>query len=115
MKRFSMPLLILLIVLLGLGFFIYWHSFPKPTGPRGITSKECKRTGCNGEICADKDTKLDFTTACWRLLEHHCYQKTDCVQQANGKCGFKQSPRFRICLFFVKTLQDKEREEINDI
>jgi hypothetical protein len=54
----------------------------------------CKRTGCSGQICADRDM---FTTCEWRP-EYACYQQATCERQADGSCGFTQTPALQACL-----------------
>lgn len=54
----------------------------------------CKKTGCNREICADKD----MPSPCEALLKYGCYSKTRCERQADGNCGWTQTEELKECL-----------------
>lgn len=54
----------------------------------------CKKTGCSGQICADQDM---VSTCEWRD-EYACYQSAACERQANGNCGWTQTPALTACL-----------------
>jgi hypothetical protein len=54
----------------------------------------CKKTGCSGQICSDEEV---MTTCEWRP-EYACYRTARCERQANGKCGFTQTPELIACL-----------------
>jgi hypothetical protein len=67
------------------------------TGPpviRPPAGKKCFKTGCAGQVCADKNV---ITTCEWRP-EYECYQKATCERQADGNCGFTKTPELRACL-----------------
>lgn len=61
--------------------------------PPGVT-KECRKTGCSGQICSD----TDVTTTCEYKEEYACYQSARCERQPNGACGFTQTSQLEICL-----------------
>lgn len=66
-----------------------------PNQPHCVADKPaCKTTGCSGQICADKDM---FTTCEFRP-EYACYQQATCARQANGSCGWTQTPELTACL-----------------
>ena len=54
----------------------------------------CVKTGCSGQICADKDM---FTT-CEMRPEYACYRAAKCERQADGKCGFTQTKELQACV-----------------
>ena len=56
--------------------------------------KPCFKTGCSGTVCADHNV---ITTCEWRP-EYACYQKARCERQADGNCGFTQTPELVSCL-----------------
>ena len=58
------------------------------------TMKPCIKTGCSSQVCSDHDV---ITTCEWRP-EYACYQKATCERQADGNCGFTQTPALRACL-----------------
>ena len=57
-------------------------------------NKECKPTGCSGQICSDEDV----VTTCEWIPVYGCYQNALCKRQENGKCGFTQTPELQACL-----------------
>jgi eight-cysteine-cluster-containing protein len=66
--------------------------------PGGTSSddqnKPCFKTGCSGQVCADEEV----ITTCEYLAEYDCYKTAKCERQANGKCGFTDTPELRRCL-----------------
>ncbi|PON12673.1 hypothetical protein C2W62_38395 [Candidatus Entotheonella serta] len=54
----------------------------------------CQSTGCSGQICAETAV---MTTCEWRA-EYACYQTAVCKQQANGQCGWTETPELLECL-----------------
>jgi len=56
--------------------------------------KRCFKTGCSSQVCADHDV----ITTCEFRPEYACYQKAACARQANGECGFTQTPELAACL-----------------
>ena len=57
-------------------------------------NKPCFKTGCSGQVCSDEEV---ITTCEWRA-EYECYKAAKCERQANGKCGFTETPELRRCL-----------------
>jgi hypothetical protein len=66
--------------------------------PGGTSSdnqnKPCFKTGCSGQVCADEEV----VTTCEFRQEYECYKTARCERQANGKCGFTDTPELRRCL-----------------
>lgn len=56
--------------------------------------KQCMKTGCSGQICADHEVM----STCEYKAEYACYKKATCERQANGDCGFTQTPELTACL-----------------
>jgi hypothetical protein len=56
--------------------------------------KPCMKTGCSGQVCSDKEV----ITTCEFRTEYECYKKAACERQANGECGFTQTPELVACL-----------------
>ena len=54
----------------------------------------CVRTGCSGQVCADSDV---VTTCEWRE-EYACYASASCERQADGACGWTETPELAACL-----------------
>jgi hypothetical protein len=61
---------------------------------RPPSKNPCKKTGCSGQVCSDEEI---MTTCEWKP-EYACYRKARCERQANGKCGFTQTPELTACL-----------------
>lgn len=57
-------------------------------------NKPCFKTGCSGQVCADEEV----ITTCEYRTEYECYKTAKCERQANGKCGFTDTPELRRCL-----------------
>lgn len=67
----------------------------KSTGSTGsVGAKPCMKTGCSGQVCSDKEV----ITTCEYRTEYECYKKATCERQANGDCGFTQTPELVACL-----------------
>lgn len=66
---------------------------PQATKPPK-SNKPCFKTGCSSQVCADHNV---FTTCIYRE-EFACYQKATCERQADGNCGFTQTPELAACL-----------------
>jgi hypothetical protein len=66
-------------------------SSQKPATP---SLKPCFKTGCSRQVCADEEV----VTTCEYRPEYDCYKQARCERQANGKCGFTQTPALRACL-----------------
>jgi hypothetical protein len=59
-----------------------------------VSSKRCIKTGCSGQVCADRDV----ITTCIYRAEYECYQQAKCERQSDGKCGFTMTAELRSCL-----------------
>ena len=59
-----------------------------------VAGRPCMKTGCSSQICAEADV---ITTCEWRS-EYECYRSARCERQANGECGFTQTPELTACL-----------------
>ena len=60
-------------------------------------NNECVISGCNGEICQDKDEEPLFSVCIYKP-EYECYKLTTCKRQKDGKCGFTETEEFKDCL-----------------
>lgn len=54
----------------------------------------CIVTGCSGQICSDQD----MASTCEYREEYACYQLSRCERQADGACGWTQTPELTSCL-----------------
>ena len=55
---------------------------------------KCRPTGCSGQVCADENV----VTTCEFKSEYACYKSARCEEQANGKCGWTETPELLQCL-----------------
>ncbi|MEC7518395.1 MAG: Kazal-type serine protease inhibitor family protein [Myxococcota bacterium] len=60
-------------------------------------AQACRRTGCGGELCVDP-AQGDRASICVARPEHACYRSATCERQANGDCGWTETPELRACL-----------------
>jgi len=75
---------------------------PRCTGALPRDDAQCKRTGCNKEICQDASV-ADRVTTCDVKPEDSCYsQHASCKVQGNGHCGFSPMNSFASCMTSVK-------------
>jgi len=73
----------------------YLRAKPEGTSSGNDNSnKPCFKTGCSGQVCADEEV----ITTCEYRTEYACYKTARCERQANGKCGFTDTPELRRCL-----------------
>jgi hypothetical protein len=56
----------------------------------------CRVGGCSGQLCVGPG-EPDITTCEWRD-EYACYRSAECRVQANGRCGWTQTPELLACL-----------------
>ena len=54
----------------------------------------CRKTGCSGQICSDKDT----VSTCEFRADYACYQAATCERQTNGQCGWTMTAELEACL-----------------
>jgi eight-cysteine-cluster-containing protein len=59
-----------------------------------VEPKECKATGCSGQICAAEDV----ASTCEWLDYYQCYKLATCEAQANGDCGWTPNDAFEACM-----------------
>ena len=71
---------------------------PEPEPEPGEGGGECRRAGCSGQLCTDRDV----VTTCEWLPEYACYQQATCERQADGQCGFTQDEALTSCLASVE-------------
>jgi len=58
------------------------------------STKNCVRTGCSGQICADSDV----VSTCEYQTRYACYKTATCERQSNGTCGWTQTEELKSCL-----------------
>jgi hypothetical protein len=63
-----------------------------PAAPAGT----CVKSGCSLTVCTEPG-KEEVTT-CEMKAEYACYQDATCERQADGTCGWTQTPALTSCL-----------------
>jgi hypothetical protein len=58
------------------------------------SAKACRPTGCSSQICSDED----IASTCEYRSEYACYKTAQCKRQADGVCGWTQTPELAACL-----------------
>jgi hypothetical protein len=61
---------------------------PHPAG-------ECFVGGCSSQICSDTP---DVVSTCEWTDAYACYQDATCERQADGQCGWTETPELQDCL-----------------
>jgi len=59
-----------------------------------VAQKECKPTGCSGQVCSDED----IITTCEFRPEYACYREAVCERQMTGECGWTETAIFKSCM-----------------
>lgn len=60
------------------------------------TANDCVKTGCSGTVCAEPGNEV--VTTCEFKPEYACYRDATCERQADGTCGWTQTPALAACL-----------------
>jgi len=55
----------------------------------------CFVGGCSSEVCSDDP---DVVTPCIYRPEYVCYKRATCERQANGACGWTETPELLQCI-----------------
>ncbi|HKU39712.1 MAG TPA: hypothetical protein VJR89_16240 [Polyangiales bacterium] len=58
--------------------------------------RACRVGGCSGELCVAPG-EPDISTCLWRD-EYACYEDATCELQADGSCGWTETPELRACI-----------------
>ena len=66
--------------------------------PDGMTLNGCAVAGCSGQLCVSAEAAGDIVTTCEFRAEYACYREASCEPQADGKCGWTQTPELKRCL-----------------
>ncbi len=64
-----------------------------PTPP--VTTAKCYVGGCSKEICSSDPNVI---STCIYQESYACYKTSTCELQANGQCGWTQTPALKMCL-----------------
>lgn len=71
---------------------------PSEIGGGGLSVNGCAVAGCSGQLCVSADEAGDIMTTCEYRAEYSCYREASCEPQADGACGWTQTPQLLQCL-----------------
>lgn len=74
--------------------------------PSANSGKPCLRTGCNGEICTDRDDLMldDLRmTICLSTCESECSRQHQVCKRVGSRCMFEKKAGFEDCIEKCKT------------
>ena len=54
----------------------------------GEQESDCKKAGCSGELCVDKDSDIG-ASACVMKCHYKCLQYQTCGKNQDGECGWE--------------------------
>lgn len=64
----------------------------------GIVFNGCAVAGCSSQLCVSAEEASTIMTTCEFRAEYACYQEASCEPQADGKCGWTNTPTLTQCL-----------------
>lgn len=67
-----------------------------PSNETPAAANDCIKTGCSGTVCTEPGK--DVMTTCEYKAEYGCYKEGVCERQADGSCGWTQTPELQACL-----------------
>jgi hypothetical protein len=100
--------IVVLLVALFIGAVSYTRSgdtvcMSGPTGATGTVGtvgsngdKPCFRSGCNGEICTDREGVV--SPCVWNECRHGCYNNHTTCKRIAGRCTFEEHSGFEDCI-----------------
>ena len=79
--------------------------FVQPVNPqipdesqRAAVHDGCALSGCSGEICTESSEASNVVTTCAYKPQYACLRAATCERQANGHCGWTDTPELRACI-----------------
>lgn len=76
-----------------------------PIDTEPIDANGCVVAGCSGQLCVSAAEALDTVTTCEYRAEYACYREASCEPQADGTCGWTQTPELQRCLAAPPSLE----------
>ena len=77
---------------------VFVHDISQSTGGEGMTFNGCAVAGCSQQLCVSADEAANTVSTCEYRSEYACYREASCEPQADGKCGWTQTPELTRCL-----------------
>jgi hypothetical protein len=69
---------------------------PATSEPSPDQAAACEAQGCGNTVCGEVGAGI--VTTCEYKAEYACYKTATCERQADGSCGWTQSPELTACL-----------------
>jgi eight-cysteine-cluster-containing protein len=69
---------------------------PTPNQVPAEPAAACAPTGCSNTVCAEVGSNI--MTTCEYKDSYACYKTATCERQADGKCGWTETPELTACL-----------------
>lgn len=79
---------------------------PNQTSNEGMTFNGCAVAGCSQQLCVSADEAATIVTTCEYRAEYACYREASCEPQADGQCGWTETPELRRCLANPPSLEN---------
>ncbi len=77
---------------------VFVEDAPPPLPDGGMASNGCAIAGCSGQLCVSAGEAASIMTTCEYRAEYACYKGASCEPQADGRCGWTQTPILTQCL-----------------
>jgi hypothetical protein len=72
---------------------------PMSDGPnQEMQANGCAVAGCSMQLCVSAEEAATIVTTCEYRAEYACYREASCEPQADGRCGWTETPELRQCL-----------------
>ena len=71
---------------------------PDPYQTPGMTYNGCAVAGCSQQLCVSAEEASTMVTTCEYRAEYACYAEASCEPQADGQCGWTETPELEQCL-----------------
>jgi hypothetical protein len=82
------------------------------TSDDGIVFEGCVVAGCGGNLCVSAVEAATIFTTCEYRPEYACYKAATCDMQADGMCGWTETPELQACLANPPAIEDSELQPI---
>ena len=72
----------------------------------------CVVAGCSGQLCVSAAEAGGVVTTCEYRSEYICYKEASCEPQADGTCGWTETPQLQQCLAHPPQMEDGTLETV---
>ncbi len=93
---------------------LFVEEIPEPVVPPsvglGLPAQGCAVAGCSGQLCVPAALADSIVSTCEYRAEYACFRDALCEQQANGQCGWTETPALSQCLASPPGVEETELE-----